>query len=137
MQGELKMYDKASDGFGFLKFMYSQIHPNFRHELSQPSIAATLQPPKFTDTMSIYDFCTEIQNYLTEGRAPSHFTPLAAAQLVAETLIPMTRFNNGRIALEMEIAKINNSTGYVPEKLPLQKLPCFILSVYDPSTFRF
>ncbi len=29
MKGELDMYDKASDGFGFLIFMVSQIHPNF------------------------------------------------------------------------------------------------------------
>ena len=136
MKGELDMYDKASDGFGFLNFMVSQIHPNFRHELSQPSIAATLEPPKFRDTATLYEFCKDIQDYISEGRAPNHFTPLAAAQFVAEALRVDTRFNKGRIALEQEIATVNNSTGFVPEKLSIQRLPRLILSVYEPSMKR-
>ena len=136
MKGELHMYSTSSDGFGFVKFMVSQAHPNFRHELSQPSIAATLEPPKFPDTVTLYDFCRDVQEYVSEGRAPNHFTPLAAAQFVAETLRTDTRFNKGRIALEQEIATINNSTGFVPDRLTITRLPRLILAAYDPIMRR-
>ena len=62
MKGELKMYGKDSNSFGFLKFMVSQTHANFRHELAQPSIIATLQPPWFRDEATLYDFCREGQD---------------------------------------------------------------------------
>ena len=136
MKGELHMYSTSSDGFGFVKFMVSQAHPNFRHELSQPSIAATLEPPKFPDTVTLYDFCRDVQEYVSEGRAPNHFTPLAAAQFVAETLRTDTRFNRGRIALEQEIATINNSTGFVPDRLTINRLPRLILAAYEPVMRR-
>jgi len=54
MKGELKMYGKDSDGSGFLKFMVLQTHANFRHELAQPSIIATLQPPRSRNEATLY-----------------------------------------------------------------------------------
>ena len=136
MQGELQMYSAESDGFGFLRFMVSQTHPKFRHEITRPSITATLQPPAFTDDNTIYEFCTEVQEYMTNGNAPDHFTPLAAAQFVAESLRRDTRFNKGRIALEQEISNNLSSSGYVPAHLAVRALPRTILNVYEPHQKR-
>ena len=136
MRGELNMFKTDSDGFGFLRFMISQNHPKFRHTVSRPSIIATLQPPIFTDDKTIYEFCSEVHEYMTNGNAPDHFTPLAAAQFVAESIRKDTRFDKGRINLETEILKNTSTSGYVPAHLTIRVLSRTILEVYDHDAKR-
>lgn len=86
----------------------------------------------FTDDKSIYEFCSEVQEYMGSANAPDHFTPLAAAQFVAESICSNTQFNKGRLALlEQEISVNTTASGYVPTHLSICILPRTILDVYD------
>jgi hypothetical protein len=134
-QGELRTYSAACDGLGYLQYIVEQAHPNFRHEVAQPSIAASLKPPVFSDNDTLFEFCEAVHVYMNTT-APTHFTPLAAAQFVAESLRNDTRFNKGRAYLEEVIMKNNNGSGYVPPKLAVKHLPRLILQCYDNEMKR-
>ena len=133
MRGELTMYDEKSDGLAFLSYMVSQNHPKYRHQVVQPSIAASLKIPTFDDDITLHEFCSNVKEYLDNGLAPDHFTPFAAAQYVLEALRTDSRFTTGCAYLQTEVNQHNNKTGWAPQHLQLHYLPRTILNQYEAS----
>ena len=135
LSGELMTYHEDSDGLAFLAFIVAQIHPRFSHEVVLPDIASTLRIPTFDDNMTIYQFCANVKDY-KDTWAPAHFTPMAAAQYVLESLRSDSRFVTGCAYLENEVLKNKDNTGYAPPHLQLTMLPRAILQRYDEATRR-